>query len=56
MGKGKGSIDRWVARLEAGQTIFEISGVSPMLAKIAFQKAIYKLGFPCQLIPRKNPI
>lgn len=56
MGKGKGSVDRWVARLEAGQVLFEISGVSPLLANLAFQKAIYKLGFPCKVIQRLNPI
>jgi len=52
MGKGKGSVDHWVARLEAGHTIFEVSGVSSFMATLAFQKAIYKLGFPCKIIAR----
>lgn len=56
MGKGKGSVDRWVARLEPGQVIFELAGVSTSMASLAFQKAIYKLGFPCKLIPRKDSI
>jgi large subunit ribosomal protein L16 len=56
MGKGKGSVDRWVARLEPGQIIFELAGVSSLLATLAFQKAIYKLGFPCRIIHRKEAL
>jgi large subunit ribosomal protein L16 len=43
MGKGKGSVEYWVAQVRPGKVIFEISGVSFSLAKSAFLKCSSKL-------------
>ena len=37
MGKGKGSIDRWVARVAPGRILFEIDGVSDEIAMEALR-------------------
>lgn len=43
MGKGKGSVSFWVARVQRGQILFEMDGISPLLAKQAAILASYKL-------------
>ena len=43
MGKGKGSVDRWVAKVKPGRIMFEVDGVDKHLAKKAFQLASAKL-------------
>ena len=35
MGKGKGSTDRWVARVKPGRILFEIDGVSEEVARLS---------------------
>ena len=35
MGKGKGAVDRWVARVAPGRILFEIDGVSEETARLA---------------------
>ena len=42
-GKGKGSVEYWVALVQPGRTLFEIAGVSKELAFEAFQLAAAKL-------------
>jgi large subunit ribosomal protein L16 len=43
MGKGKGSVEYWVAQIKPGTMLFEIEGVSEELAREAFQLASAKL-------------
>ena len=43
MGKGKGSIDRWVCRVKPGTIMFEVDGVDKHLAKKAFELSSAKL-------------
>ena len=43
MGKGKGSPDRWVARVRRGRILFELDGVGPDDAKEAMRLASHKL-------------
>ena len=43
MGSGKGAVDYWVAVIKPGTILFELSGVSPELAKTAMKLASYKL-------------
>ncbi len=43
MGKGKGSPDRWVARVRQGRILFELDGVAPEVAKEAMSRAAHKL-------------
>ena len=44
-GKGKGSVEYWVALVQPGKILFEIEGVSEELAKEAFALAAAKLPF-----------
>jgi large subunit ribosomal protein L16 len=43
MGKGKGSVEYWVAQIKPGTMLYEIQGVSEELAREAFQLAAAKL-------------
>lgn len=43
MGKGKGNVEDWVARVKPGRIIFELSGVSEEDAREAFRRASFKL-------------
>lgn len=54
MGKGKGNPDFWVSRVQAGQILFEIDGISGDLAKQAVILAAHKIPFPTQFITRDS--
>lgn len=43
MGKGKGSVEYWVAQIRPGSMLYEIQGVSEELAREAFKLAAAKL-------------
>ena len=43
MGKGKGSVEGWVAVIKPGRMLYEIEGVPENLAREAFQLAAHKL-------------
>jgi len=42
-GKGKGSVEYWVAQVQPGRMIFEIQGIDQQLAQEAFRLAAAKL-------------
>ena len=44
-GKGKGSVEYWVAQIQPGKVLFEMEGVTKELAKEAFDLAKAKLPF-----------
>jgi large subunit ribosomal protein L16 len=44
-GKGKGSVEYWVAQIQPGSMLYEMEGVSEELAREAFKLAAAKL--PC---------
>lgn len=44
-GKGKGSVEYWVAQIQPGKVLFEIEGVTEELAAEAFALAAAKLPF-----------
>ena len=44
-GKGKGSVEYWVAQIQPGKVLFEMEGVSKELAIEAFNLAKAKLPF-----------
>jgi large subunit ribosomal protein L16 len=54
MGKGKGSVEAWVAVVRPGNVLFEVGGVTESAAKEAMRLASYKLGIRTRLITR-NP-
>ena len=50
MGKGKGSVSFWVAKVKSGQILFEISGISSENAKKIFQIGSNKLPLQTKFI------
>jgi large subunit ribosomal protein L16 len=50
MGKGKGGVDHWVARIGGGTILFEIDGISEKLAMSAFQTGAAKLPIKTTII------
>jgi len=54
MGKGKGSVDHWVAVVKPGRIMFELSGVSEEIARQALDRAAYKLPIRTQIVSREG--
>jgi large subunit ribosomal protein L16 len=54
MGKGKGSVDRWVAKVKPGRVMFEVDGVAEDVAKEALRLAAMKLAVKCRSIVRED--
>jgi large subunit ribosomal protein L16 len=52
MGKGKGSVEYWVAQIQPGKVLFEMSGVPENLAKEAFNLAAAKLPLNTTVVKR----
>ena len=52
MGKGKGNVEYYVFRVKPGRIIFEIDGVSDLVAKEAFDRASSKLPIKTKVIKR----
>ncbi len=52
MGKGKGSVDRYVAAVRPGKILYEMDGVEPEVAKGALDLAAAKLPIKTRLIFR----
>lgn len=52
MGKGKGSVDHFVARIKQGRVLFEMDGVSLEIAKEAMKRAAHKLGVKSKFIKK----
>ena len=52
MGKGKGSVEYWVAQIQPGRMLFEIEGVSEELAREAFKLAAAKLPINTTFVAR----
>ena len=52
MGKGKGAISHYVARVREGMFIYEITGVEPRIAKQALVKAEKKLPIKAKVFKR----
>ena len=51
-GKGKGSPEYWAARVKPGRIMFELDGVSPELAREAFDLAAMKLPIKTKFVTR----
>jgi large subunit ribosomal protein L16 len=52
MGSGKGTPEFWVMRVHAGRIMFEIDGVSPQIAREAFELASAKLPIKTKMVTR----
>lgn len=53
MGKGKGTVERWVAVVKPGRIVFEVAGVPEDAAREALRLASYKLPIKTQIISRE---
>lgn len=53
-GKGKGSVDHWVARVKPGRVMFELDGVEEEIAREAFALASAKLPVNTKFITRNH--
>jgi large subunit ribosomal protein L16 len=54
MGKGKGSPEGWVAVIRPGRILYEMTGVSPEMAKEALRLASHKLPVKTRFIQRSD--
>ena len=54
MGKGKGAIEFWVARVKPGRSMFEIGGVPEEVARKAFELGAAKLPVKSKFVKRLN--
>lgn len=54
MGKGKGSVDHWVAPVKPGRVLYEINGVTREQAQQAFKLAGYKLPVKTKFVEREG--
>ena len=52
MGKGKGSVDRWVAKVKPGRIMFEVDGVNVDDARKAMTLSAAKLPIKCKFVER----
>ncbi|MDA3877093.1 MAG: 50S ribosomal protein L16 [Halothiobacillus sp.] len=52
MGKGKGSVEYWVAKIQPGKMLYEIEGVNEVVAREAFTLASAKLPIKTTFVTR----
>jgi large subunit ribosomal protein L16 len=53
MGSGKGPPEDWVAVIRPGKIIYEMEGVSEVIAREAFRLAAHKLSIPTKFVKRE---
>ena len=54
MGKGKGSVEFWAAKVKPGRIMFEIDGVGEDIAKEALRLAAMKLPIKTRFVARED--
>jgi len=54
MGKGKGAVEFWAAKVKPGRVMFEIDGVAEDVAKEALRLAAMKLPIKCRFVTRED--
>jgi large subunit ribosomal protein L16 len=54
MGKGKGSVDFWAAKVKPGRVMFEIDGVTDSVAREALRLAAMKLPIKTRVVARED--
>jgi len=53
-GKGKGSVEEWVAVVKTGKIMFEVGGVSEEIAREALRLASHKLPVKCKFVKKED--
>ena len=56
MGKGKGTVEYWVAAVKPGRVMFEIAGVPEETAREALRLAANKLSVKCKFVKKETEI
>jgi large subunit ribosomal protein L16 len=54
MGKGKGGVEYWAAKVKPGRIMFEIDGVGEPVAREALRLAAMKLPVKCRFVQRED--
>ena len=54
MGKGKGSTDYWAAKVKPGRIMFEIDGVSEIIAREALRLGAMKLPVTTRVVVKED--
>ncbi len=54
MGKGKGAVEGWVARVKQGRVLFEMDGVTPEVANEALKLAQMKLSIKTRILDKNQ--
>lgn len=54
MGKGKGSVEYWAAKVKPGRVMFELDGVPEVIAREALRLAAMKLPIKTRVIARED--
>ncbi|MEM1266445.1 MAG: 50S ribosomal protein L16 [Pseudomonadota bacterium] len=54
MGKGKGSVEYWAAKVKPGRIMFEIDGVAEDTAREALRLAAMKMPVKCRFVQRED--
>lgn len=54
MGSGKGALDHYVAKIQAGKILFEMDGVTEDIAKEAMRLAAYKLPVKTKFVAKAH--
>lgn len=54
MGSGKGNPEMWVAVVRPGRVLFELSGVAPVTAREALERAAAKLPIDTKIVSREE--
>jgi len=52
-GKGKGNVEYWVAQIQPGRVLYEMSGVDEPVAREAFKRAAAKLPVRTAVVQRQ---
>lgn len=52
MGKGKGNVEYWVAKIQPGKVLYEMEGVGETIAREAFALAAAKLPIATKFVNR----
>lgn len=54
MGKGKGSVDKWVMNIQPGRIVYEMAGIEEELAREALALAQSKLPFKTKIVTSES--
>jgi len=54
MGKGKGNLEAWVARVKRGRVLYEMEGVDTEIAREALRLAAHKLPIRTRFVEREG--